>query len=564
MNPQRAPRPRPAGLGDSPPFRRGRWSLAAAAAAAVTATLALAGCASGSGNGASPGSTAAKPVSGGSLTYSVDQTEDTLNPAVSGLDVTGLIDRNIFDSLVVQAGPNSFGPWLASRWTISPDGKTYTFFLKQGVTFQDGTPFNAAAVKASLDYAVNPATKSEEAAALIAPYAGSTVVSDYQVQVKLKQPFSPLLQALSTPYLGIQSPAELAKPASGYLPVGTGPFRYVAWNKNENVILQATPAYKSPPSNAAHAGPANLSKLTFAFIGEDETRYGALTSGQVQAIARVPPVDVKPLQGSPGFYLQTAQAPGNNYNLYLNVTSAPLTSVDVRKALAESINVPALVNSVYFGQNKAATNTLSPATAFFDPAARALGYNLADAERLLAAAGYAKTDSAGYRVNRAGQELTLVWPYAAILNREQRNVLSDGIVAEAKQAGIKIERPAIDTPTLISDLENGKYSLFDSSQGRASADILRYAYTVPWAQGGGDLSLVSNPQLTSWLTEAAQTTNATVQQQDYFRAQQYVLGNAVVLPLYVENYRLGASGKVHGITFTPGASPLFYDAWLSR
>jgi peptide/nickel transport system substrate-binding protein len=545
------------------------------ALAAAVATVMLVACSSstshssaaGSGAGATASSgtapSAVKPLSGGSLTYAVDEAEDSLDPAVSPADVTAVIDRNIFDSLVVQTGANTFGPWLATRWTISPDGKTYTFYLKTGVTFQDGTPFNAAAVKASLDHVVNPATKSQYAAALIAAYQSSTAIDDSTVQVNLSAPFSPFLQALATAYLGIQSPAELAKPVAQYVPVGTGPYKFEAWNKNLNVIEDRLPTYNSPPSNA-HTGPAYIDKLTFQFISEDATRFGALTSGQVQGIADVPPIDVKTLQANSGFSIQTFASPGNNYNLYLNVKNGPFTDVNVRKAFVESIDVPALIKSVYFGQYAPATNPIGPTTAFYDATATTPAFNVAGAKKLLDQAGWSQTDSAGYRT-KDGKELTLVWPYASVYNREERNVVGDGIVAEAKSVGIKVSRPATDQTTLITDLVSGNYAMFDSSFVRASADILRYSYASgeTLTKGGGNISLVNVPELDAWLNGAAATSDQATQKTDYSQAQHYVLDNSLVLPLYVEEYRMGASKKLHGITFDAQAFPQFYGAWLS-
>ncbi|TYB42642.1 ABC transporter substrate-binding protein, partial [Microbispora tritici] len=190
---------------------------------------------------------AAGPVAGGTLTYALAGTQVSLDPAVAATAVTGLIDRNIFDSLVVQTGPATFGPWLATKWAVSGDGRTYTFTLRDGVTFHDGTPFTAEAVKATLDHVVDPATKSAYAASLIAPYEKSRVVDDHVVEVTLKRPFTPFLQALSVPYLGIQSPAALAKPVADYRPVGTGPFSYVSWEKDKRVTLSKNAAYASPP-----------------------------------------------------------------------------------------------------------------------------------------------------------------------------------------------------------------------------------------------------------------------------------------------------------------------------
>jgi peptide/nickel transport system substrate-binding protein len=539
-----------------------RWTTAVAAAAAA---LFAAGCGSagGTATAAATSSAAQTPTSGGNLVFAVNEVENSLNPAYSALDVTGVIDRNIFDSLVVQTGPDSFGPWLATHWTISPDGKTYTFTLRRGVTFQDGTPFNAAAVKASLDYVVNPATKSMYAASLIAPYASSTAVNDYTVEVRLSKPDSAFLQSLSTPFLGIQSPTELAKAASEYIPVGSGPFKYEAWNQNENVILERAATYNSPPANATHKGPAYVGTLTFQFIAADDTRYGALTSGQVTAIEDVPPIDVKSLSESSGFYVQTEDNPGLGYNLFLNVTNGVLSNENVRRAFIESVDVPALINSTYFGDYKAATNPLSPTTAFYDVDAKSLPYDPADAVRLLAAAGYTKVNPAGYRVNSKGQELTVVWPYTAETNREERDVLGSAIVAEAKAVGINLARPSISLAQLGSDYVSGDYAILDYSFTSGSADILRYAFADMFSDGGGDLSRIQDSELTSWLDGGAATTDAGAQEQDYDNAQRYVLDNAVVLPLYTEESQLGASDKLHGISYGADGSPLFYSAWLS-
>ena len=221
-----------------------------------------------------------KPVSGGTLTYLVDQTQLTLDPGVSPAEVTGLIDRNIFDSLVVQAGPTEFKPWLAEKWTVSGDGLTYTFQLKRGVTFSDGTPLDATAVKTTLDHIVDPKAKSQFAASFIAPYKRSTVVDDSTITIELSRPFRPFLQALSTPYLGIQSPRALKAPAAEYTPIGTGPYAFVSWTQQKDVTLKRNPGYTSPPANAAHTGAPYLETLKFNYVTEDATRYGALKSGQ--------------------------------------------------------------------------------------------------------------------------------------------------------------------------------------------------------------------------------------------------------------------------------------------
>ncbi|SNT58717.1 peptide/nickel transport system substrate-binding protein [Streptosporangium subroseum] len=539
-------------------------SLAAVIAVAVVAAVVL----TGGDDDAAPVAKAAAgvPVAGGTLTYAVAGTQVSLDPAVAATAVTGLIDRNVFDSLVVQTDADSFGPWLAKEWKISGDGRTYTFTLREGVTFHDGTPLNAQAVKATLDHVVDPATKSAYAASLIAPYKSARAVSDLVVEITLSRPFTPFLQALSVPYLGIQSPAALAKPVADYKPVGTGPFSYVSWEKDKRVTLKGNPAYASPPGNATHAGAPRLEGLVFEFVSEDATRYGALTSGQVQAIAGVPPVNAEQLKKTPGFTLNARETPGLNYNLYLNQTRGPLRDVRVRRALSSAVNVGELIKNVYFGHYKAVRNPLSAITAAYDAAAEAslAGYDPAEAGRLLDEAGWKKGGPDGYRV-KDGKALTLIWPFWAEGNKEQRDVLAEGIQAQAKLAGIKIDRPTVDTGAYVSDyLIGGGYDLIDVSFARPTPDVLRFAFASgnTYAKAGGNVALVDSPEIDRWVQEAAETADPATAVRDYASVQAKVLKEAYVLPLYTPVQLVGLSDKVRDVTFDAQTYPVFYGAWL--
>ncbi|MEW9529252.1 ABC transporter substrate-binding protein [Microbispora sp. NPDC049125] len=547
---------------------RSRRPLAAVAALAVViAVVAAFLVASARGgddrSGRSPGG---GPVAGGRLTYAVAGTQVSLDPAVAATAVTGLIDRNVFDSLVVQTGPDAFGPWLATKWEVSNGGRTYTFTLREGVTFHDGTPFTAQAVKATLDHVVDPATKSAYAASLIAPYKQARVVADHVVEVTLSRPFTPFLQALSVPYLGIQSPAALTKPVADYRPVGTGPFSYVSWEKDKRVTLRKNPRYASPPAGASHQGAPYLDDLVFEFVSEDATRYGALTSGQAQGIAGVPPLNAARLKSLTGFAFSAQETPGLNYNLYLNQTRGPLKDVRVRRALSASINVDQLVKSIYFGLFPTARNPLSRTTAAYDASAESdlASYDPAEAERLLDEAGWTARDGNGYRV-KDGKTLTLTWPYWAEGNKEQRDVLAEGIQAQAKLAGIKIDRPAVDTGAFVSKyLIGGAYDLVDVSFARPTPDVLRFAFASgnTYAKAGGNVALVRSPQIDKWVEEAAETSDPATSKSDYSSVQREVLRQAYVVPLYTPVQLTAFSAKVRGVAFDAQTYPVFHGAWL--
>jgi peptide/nickel transport system substrate-binding protein len=537
---------------------RGAPFLSRIAVTAVASGIALAVA-----FGVEGGASAAATVSGGSLTFAVDGAQASMNPAVAATAVTGLIDRNIFDSLVAQTGPDKFGPWLATKWTISKSGLVYTFDLRKGVTFQDGAPFNAAAVQANLNYVVNPTTKSAYASSLIAPYQSSTVVNDYTIRITLKQAFAPFLQALATPYLGIQSPAQLTAPVTSYQPVGTGPFSYVSWTPNQSVVLKANPSYNSPPAGASHTGPAYLSTLTFDFVAEDATRDGELTSGQVDGITDVPANDVKSLQSQSGIRVLTQTTAGLNYDLYFNQRAGILSNVLIRRALSASINVTALVKSVYFGVYPAVFNPMASSTADYDPAAQdeLAKYDPAEAKKLLAQAGWKKKDSAGY-LTKDGKQLDISWPYWAIGNKQDRNVLAEGIQAEAKTVGIDVEHPTVDSGTYLNDLLNGTYDIADVSFARPTPDVLRFAFesNSTYAHGGGNVAFVDSSQINSWANQAAATTNAAVAKSDYADIQSNVLKQAYVLPIYNPIQIDAFSDEVKGVSYDEQTYPTFYDA----
>ena len=156
-----------------------------------------------------------------------------MDPHSSQLDVSALVGRNVLDSLVSETREGEFVPWLAKSWEISADERTYTFHLRDDVTFTDGEKFNAAAVKANFDHITAKETASAHAASMLgvdSGYESTDVIDDYTVAVKFSQPYAPFLQAASTSLLGFYSPAVLEKSADKLktggpdVTIGTGPF----------------------------------------------------------------------------------------------------------------------------------------------------------------------------------------------------------------------------------------------------------------------------------------------------------------------------------------------------
>ncbi len=205
-----------------------------------------------------------KPVAGGVLTVALGSDTPIIDPSITAYSVTALVTRNVVDSLVGQAEDNSFTPWLAERWEIKNNNREYTFHLRKDVTFSDGTKLDAAAVKYNFERILDPKTTSSYSKSLLGPIDAITTPDEYTVVIRYKTPFAPLLQGLSLPYLGIQSPAYLQKTANtSNTVVGSGPFILESFVKGSGSKLSKRADYNWGPGYATHKGPAWLDKIEF-------------------------------------------------------------------------------------------------------------------------------------------------------------------------------------------------------------------------------------------------------------------------------------------------------------
>ncbi|HEX7306835.1 ABC transporter substrate-binding protein [Lentzea sp.] len=527
------------------------------AAAALLAVTAMGGC-------AAPGGAARAD---GVLTFSTGQQPDCLDPQVSPAGITALINRNVFDSLVEMTPDGRFEPWLARSWTIAPDGLAYTFQLRDDVKFHDGTPVNAAAVKATLDHAVDPKTKSFSAKNLISGYAGAEVTGEDVVTVRLSKPNSALMQALSTPNLGIQSPRSIEGNFANlcWAPVGSGPFSFVRWARNERISLTRNPAYAWGPPSAKHTGAAALNGIDFVFMSEAKVRFGALTSGQVDVSEAVEPANAKSLAADGTWQYFHNVEPGMVHYLLFNSTKGKLADERVRTALMRSADLDALVRTATFGQLDRAWSPLSPTTIHYDLST--VGSWQVDrdlAGRLLDEAGWTGRDEDGYRTKN-GERLTISWPYNNATATHLVETLAQGIQAEAKKAGIEIVRQGRDLGTWTNDLLNGNMDMFNSSYSRNEPDVLRFFFATgsTAASGGANLFKINHPELDAWLVHANTTVDEKARADDYAKAQRYLIEHSLVMPIYVPAKLMGASPDVHGLRFDVSGSPLFYDVSLA-
>ncbi|WP_424638871.1 ABC transporter substrate-binding protein [Embleya sp. AB8] len=548
-------------------YTRSRVRLSAGVLALVAG---LAGCSGATGNSVEVGDGAGPPKAGGTLTFATDKEPDCYDPHVSPADITAVVLRNVFDSLVSQEPDGTYRPWLATAWTLSPDGTTYTFELRTDVKFTDGTPFDADAVKANLDHIAAPGTKSQFAASLMGPYESTTVVDPRTVRVKLTRPFAPFLHAVATTYLGMHSPRSLQVRAAdlcagGPGTVGTGPFRFAAHVRGRQDEFVRNPDYAWAPQSAAHPGPAHLDKLVIRYLPTGSVRVGALRSGQVDAIDNVPAQNVAAIEADRRLRTSTADLPGLGYTYFLNTERPPFDDRRARLAVRAAVDFGPLLKAVFFGRAAPAFSVLGPSTTGYDRALEgSWGHDEATANRLLDELGWTGRDADGYRT-KDGRTFNIDLPFVPEYTVTDRRTLDVGVQADLKKVGIRLNLVQSTANDYLPRRNAGGYDLIGFSWGGSEPDLLRTLFDSEqqFAQGGTNAARLRDSQLDGWLREAAERTDPAQRAALYTNVQARIADQAYALPTYVGRRVVSTTGAVRGLAFDANAWPLFRDVWLN-
>ena len=251
-------------------------------------------------------------------------------------------------------------PMLATGWKIVND-TTWEFTLRRGVKFHNGEPFDAQSVKATMDYLKNPASKSHYAAywRLVKEVQ---IVDPYTVRFVTEKPWPSLIDRASlTDFLVLPAKAlrELGPEKLNQHPIGTGPFRFVEWKRDERLVLERNPDYWQ--------GPADVARVTFRFIPEFSARMAALLSGEIDVMKDVPPHVLEAVERSGRAKIRAAVSSRINYLALVNLKPGPMQDLRVRRALNHAVNVDELIAQVLKGRATKICGPLSPANVDYAP-----------------------------------------------------------------------------------------------------------------------------------------------------------------------------------------------------
>ncbi|WP_248463948.1 glutathione ABC transporter substrate-binding protein GsiB [Pectobacterium versatile] len=439
---------------------------------------------------------------------------------------------------------------LADSYDASPDGLTYTVKLHPGVKFHDGSAFNAAAVKVNLDRASNPDNRLKRYN-LFKMIDKTEVVDDLTVKITLKTPFSAFVNNLAHPAAVMISPAALKQYGKeiGFHPVGTGPYRFVAWNQTDFVKVEKFNGYWK-------AGLPKLDSITWRPVVDNNTRAALLQTGEAQFAYPIPFEQAKVLEKNDKLALVASPSILHRY-ISMNVTQKPFDNPKVRQALNYAINKEALIKVAFSGYATPAEGPL-PSSIDYSVKYHPWPYDPAKARELLKEAGYPD----GFT--------TTLW---SSHNHSTAQKVLQFTQQQLAQVGVKVQVTAMDAGQRAAEVE-GKgvketgvrlfYTGWSASTGEADWALSPLFATASWPPAQFNTAFYSNPQVDADLANALKTTDRTEKQTLYKDAQDKIWADAPWIFLATERLVSANSKKLTGFYVMPDTLFSFEEADLKE
>jgi len=482
-----------------------------------------------------------------------------IDPHVNSSELAYKFFSNAFDPLVWRTPDGQYQRGLATRWEISADARVYTFWLRSDVCFHDGTPFNAAAVKASFDRIVAPATASQAARDMLGPFECAAILDDFAVEVRLNEPYAPLLDALSQAWLAPVSRRAVAERGAEHRrrPVGTGPYLVESWPDGGDLVLAANPRYAWAPVFSAHQGPPRTPRVEFSFLADPDSRLIALERGDIDAFYELAPEQIRDAQELAEHVVDLVPVPGAPVSLMLNTQRSPTNKLHVRKAIAHALSVPELVQRVFDGLFPVATAPLSATTSEYEPGvARMHPHNVDLARALLDQSGW-RIGPDGWR-EQAGERLVL--PFFAIPHARYPEIGRE-IARQLAPFGIHVEVNVVPIAEWLSAGNTGRHCLIPVGKFTSEPDVLEVLFHSRHNGRGYAWSWSQDATLDDWLATAVRSRDSR-QRNHLFRAiQQCIMSNVLSIPLHENTNATVRRRDLRGLTYDLRGYPILYSAY---
>lgn len=434
-------------------------------------------------------------ASAATLNVAIDSSPAGLDPhLITAFNSVVIVQSNIYEGLTAIDKDLAVVPGLAESWDISEDGLTYTFKLRAGVKFHDGSDMDAEDVAASIRRVQSEAVASP-LASRVTPITGIEMVDPTTVKFTLDAPFAPILTSLS----GIAIvPAEVETNVEGLqqTPIGTGPFKFAEWQPNGFIGLTKNEDYYLD-------GLPKLDGVKFNFVPESATRQVGVTSGEYDLLPGIDPATALQLQGQPNVTVQETRDIAYTL-LGMNASREPFTDPKVRTAVNMLLNRQEIIDAALFGSGVPA-GPLSPALVNWavDPSTFACyTQDVEGAKALLAEAGVTTP-----------LKLTM-----NVLPRQDTRDIAQVVQQQLAAGGIEVELITQEIGDFVQSWKNSEFDTFVSANG-GSPDPDEYFYRTFRGGGSTNVFKYEDPEIDTWLDEGRAETDPAARKAIYDQVQ---------------------------------------------
>lgn len=479
-------------------------------------------------------------TTGGTLVRAMTSEPAQIDPQGAPNSGTNLVLPYLFDTLVVRDRDNSIHPSLAKSWQISEDGLEITFELREGVTFHDGTPVNAEAVRFTFERFKEVGSRSPIYGGIM-QIAGIEVVDDQTVKFTFDEPTANFWSTISMPYAAIISPDSARKveeAGEGHL-VGSGPFILESWQTGQSITLKRNPDYTWGPPVVENQGAPYLDELVFKVIPDATTQLATLEAGEVDVLFINQPSHRTKLEGNETVRLEEAVLNDLVY-LGFNCQKPPFDEVLVRQALSHAVNKEEILELALGGLGQIAFAPLPPTLPGFDPSLKEfeLGYDVEKAAALLVEAGFQQTADGTWE--RDGQPLM---GQLLTSTRAPNEAIATLLQSQLKAIGVPIEIQQLDSRAVMQATTEGQFDLLLWRYGWNDPDALNIFLSTERI-GRTNRVAYSNAEVDALLAQGARELEEAARVKLYIEAQKIILQEAPWQPLYNPVDMLAMSKRV--------------------
>jgi peptide/nickel transport system substrate-binding protein len=499
-----------------------------------------------------------------SFTFAIWQSPDNLDPAATGLIAAGYILSQMYEPLIWHrpgvSADSDFFPGLATSWEINDNATEYTFHLRQDVTFHDGTPLTADAIKVSYEHIMDPATKSLSAIAAIGPFDHVEVIDDYTAKIVFSEPNGAFLNTVADAMFSPSSPTALASMGTefGQHPVGTGPYMFKEWVINDHVTLVKNPAYAWPSPAFTNQGGAYFDELVFRIIPDASTRVNALKTGEVDMAENLPPQDIQSFSGDSNFQVFNADVSGLPYSIMVNVATTPTDDLAVRQALQYAVSQEQIVEALYQGVYEPAHQIFLPPTLGYDASLDAMySYDPDKANQILDEAGWVKN---GDVREKDGQQLKLNFVNIADFGFDDISLV---IQAQLAEVGIQADISAEAFTAAAATYNAGMHNLADFFFYSVDPFFMRSLWFCDQIPTGFNWMHYCNEDFEALVKSGNATADPAERAGIYTQAARMVMEAATLIPIYQQRAVFAGKANIAGLSFSINGYPYFNDVTIS-